>query len=78
MEGKLHFSSLLRKMGLLRISDAVRFHIQKIHKKRANQRFQLKHHEIIFPPDYFLYETYQLDYDLYYNDGLVTAGEIIE
>jgi len=78
MEGKLHFSNLLRKIGLLRITDAVRFHIQKIHKKRANQRFHLEHRDIVFPPDYFLYETYQLDYDLYYNDGLVTAGEIIE
>ncbi len=78
MEGKFHFSNLLRNLGLLRITDAVRFYIHKIHKKRVNQRFQSEHLEIVFPPDYFLYETYQLDYDLYYNDGLATAGEIID
>lgn len=29
------------------------------------------------PPDFFLYETYALNYELYYNDGLETAKEVL-
>ena len=78
MEEKLHISNLLRKLGLLRVTDAIRFYIQKLKRKKTNQRFRKKHKQFAFPPAYFLYETYQLDYDLYYNDGLVTAGEIVD
>ncbi|HRO47783.1 class I SAM-dependent methyltransferase [Agriterribacter sp.] len=36
-----------------------------------------KHPDIEIPPDFFLYETYMLNYEVYYNDGLDTAREII-
>jgi SAM-dependent methyltransferase len=78
MEGKLHISNLLRKLGLLRVTDAIRFYFHKLRRQRMNKRFKQQHEQLVFPPSYFLYETYQLDYDLYYNDGLVTAGEIID
>jgi SAM-dependent methyltransferase len=43
-----------------------------------NEYFQSQHQQLVFPPAYFLYETYQLDYGLYYSDGLATAGEIVD
>jgi 2-polyprenyl-3-methyl-5-hydroxy-6-metoxy-1,4-benzoquinol methylase len=78
MEVKLHISNLLRKLGLLRFTDSIRFAFQKAKRKGMNSRFKKQHAQFEFPPPYFIYETYQLDYDRYYNDGLVTAGEIID
>jgi SAM-dependent methyltransferase len=37
-----------------------------------------EHPQFPFPPPYFIYEAYQLDYKLYYQDGRGTASEIIE
>src|SRR4030095_17031467 len=78
MGGKVHISNFLRKLGLLRMTDSIRFHIYKWKKDRMNRKFKNQHAQFVFPPPYFIYETYQLDYDRYYNDGLATAGEIID
>jgi SAM-dependent methyltransferase len=43
-----------------------------------NISYAKKFPALIFPPDYYLYETYKLDYQQYIEDGDLSAKEIIE
>lgn len=44
--------------------------------RSANKEFVKNHPDFKLPPDYYLYETYKLDYSQYKEDGFVTAKEI--
>ena len=74
----MHISNWLRRIGLLSITDKFRFFVQKKRRAESNRKFMDEHPQFPFPPPYFIYEAYQLDYQLYYHDGHGTAKEIIE
>lgn len=71
-------SQLIRNLGLIQFVD--RFYYQwlciKTFKKR--RAFKKKHPQIILPPDYYLFETFDLDYDSYYFDSIEAAKDVIE
>lgn len=77
MSLKQNISYCLRKTGLLGISDKFRYWGQKIYYARANKNFITANSSFKFPPPYFIYETYRLDYAEYYHDGLTSAGELV-
>lgn len=58
--------------------DGCRFHWHRLKFKQRNRAFQQAHPNIQFPPDYFMYETYRLDYRDYWEDGRATANELVE
>lgn len=66
-------SSLLRKIGILHTFDRARFYVTKIKNYQKNQAFHKAHPSVALPPDYLMYESYNLDYQKYYEDGLDTA-----
>lgn len=70
-------SGLLRKMNLLSVAEQTRFYLQKIKYKNDNTAFRKEHPEFILPPEFFVYETYRLNYKWYYEDGKNTAQEIV-
>ncbi|HRP30519.1 MAG TPA: class I SAM-dependent methyltransferase [Agriterribacter sp.] len=74
---KPYISGLLRRVGLLGGTEWLRFWITRTRFNRSNKRFLKNHPDVEIPPDFFLYETYMLNYELYYFDGLETAGELI-
>lgn len=41
--------------------------------KQQNQEFKANHPQFTLPPDYLLYESFQLNYRLYYETGIETA-----
>jgi len=65
-------------LGATRLLDMLLFRISAAKFFYRNRRFKKNNSEFSFPPDYFLYETYQLDYKQYKEDGEITAREIIE
>jgi SAM-dependent methyltransferase len=75
---KQNISYYLRKTGLLGVSDKLRYWGQKMYYAGANKNFIKTNTSVKFPPPYFIYETYRLDYAEYYNDGLATAGELVD
>ncbi len=75
---KPYFSSTLRKLGLLSVAEKLRFVSQKIKYGGINRKFLKSHPKIVFPPPYYIYETYKLRYDEYWLDGLETAKEIVD
>ena len=77
MNVKAYISGVLRKFGFLHLFDRVLFNVQRIKHQSVNKRFLADHPGVAFPPDYFIYETYRLRIDEYYNDGLATSKELI-
>ena len=77
MSVKSDISGLLRKMNLLSYAEKVRFSLQKLKYKKENDAFRRENTDFVLPPEYFIYETYRLNYKWYYEDGKNTAGEIV-
>lgn len=69
-------SSMLRKMRLLYAADGLRFALQKIKFAQSNRLFKKQHPFFPIPPDYFLYETFELNYKGYEFQGKWSANDI--
>jgi SAM-dependent methyltransferase len=75
---KNSLSGLLRKTGLIYAADYLRFIYQKLRNYNRNNQFRKEHPSFVLPPDYFLYETFTLDYNVYLDEGGSNAEEIID
>ncbi|MFC0604983.1 class I SAM-dependent methyltransferase [Winogradskyella pulchriflava] len=75
---KSQISNLLRQLRLIYLTDKVRYHLQKYKNRRVNSNFKNNHKDIKLPPDYLMYESFQMDYDKYYNGGLNMAKWLTE
>ena len=76
MQIKQNIANGLRNVGLLGISDKLRYLWQKLYYATRNRRFKKEQPLIKFPPTYYIYETYRLNYAEYYDDGFQTAKEL--
>ncbi len=75
---KNSLSGMLRKTGLLYSADYLKYFFQKVRNFSHNRRFKKQYPSFAIPPDYHLYETFTLDYDLYRYQGELNATEIID
>ena len=55
------------------VVDNLRYTWFKVANAQANKRFQSNHPDISFPPDYLIYESFQLDHRKYYEGGAAVA-----
>lgn len=74
MISKANLSQFLRRTGLLRTADQLQFRLQQWRKRKTNRAFREKYPEVALPPDYALFESFQLDYWKYYEGGRNTAA----
>jgi ubiquinone/menaquinone biosynthesis C-methylase UbiE len=74
---KTKITVLLRKLGLMQLTDRLNFLYQKYKNRSANKMFREKNPDVVLPPDYMIYESFQMNYDNYYNDSLETAKWLI-
>ncbi|MDX9914076.1 MAG: class I SAM-dependent methyltransferase [Candidatus Moranbacteria bacterium] len=70
---KTQISNLLRKLRLLYFMDWIRFNIQKFKNRKINKDFKIKNPDAILPPDYLIYESFQMNYFKYYTESIETA-----
>ena len=70
---KGYISNLLRKLRLIYLLDRVRFTIQKFKNGNENRAFLEEHPDIKLPPDYLIYESFQINYRKYYTESYETA-----
>jgi ubiquinone/menaquinone biosynthesis C-methylase UbiE len=70
---KSSVSKILRKLGLIYYSDRLMFHIQKQKNKKINNEFLSKNPGVVLPPDYLIYESFQINYQKYYFESRETA-----
>jgi len=66
------------KTNTLLLLDTLNYSYSKLKYFSSNRTMKKKYPDFPFPPDYYLYETYILDYKEYKADGEITANEIIE
>jgi len=70
---KSDISKLLRKLGLIYYSDWLMFFVQRQKNRKINEAFLAKNPGVVLPPDYLIYESFQMNYEKYYNDSKNTA-----
>lgn len=75
---KQGISSLLRKLRVLHLADKLRFYIQKRKNRKANREFREKYPEVVLPPDYLIYESFQLNYHKYYVQSKEGARKLVD
>ncbi len=71
------FSSIIRKIGLIKFADKIRYYILLISTYKQRHDFKRKNSNIILPPPYFLYETFNLNYFSFYDKSIETAEWLI-
>jgi ubiquinone/menaquinone biosynthesis C-methylase UbiE len=74
---KSDVSIILRKMGFMQLADRLNFYFQRYKNRANNKIFKKKYPDVILPPDYMIYESFQMNYENYYNDSLITANWLI-
>lgn len=70
---KGQLSNLLRSLGLIYFTDWLRYFLQKINNRQINKDFRLKNPDVKLPPDYLIYESFQMNYQKYYTESFETA-----
>ncbi|MFZ4058510.1 MAG: class I SAM-dependent methyltransferase [Ferruginibacter sp.] len=76
MKLKNGIKEIIRTIGLASVADRVRYMLHRVLNRKANKAAKQHYKDVIFPPDYYMYETYRLNYRDYYEDGKQTAMEI--
>lgn len=70
---KGQISNLLRQLRLIYWADWTHFYFGKFRNRKINKEFKKNHPDIPIPPDYLIYESFQMDYSKYFNSGHDTA-----
>jgi ubiquinone/menaquinone biosynthesis C-methylase UbiE len=70
---KTRISRALRSIGLLQAFDGLNFWLERRKNKASNKGFLIKYPNVALPPDYLMYESFQLNYNKYYLESLESA-----
>lgn len=70
-------SVLLRKLGLMKFADKIHFYILFLKTYKTRREFKRANPEVVLPPPYFLYETFNLNYFSFYNKSINTAEWLV-
>ncbi|WP_026752024.1 class I SAM-dependent methyltransferase [Sediminibacterium sp. C3] len=66
------------QLGANQLLNELNFRFQQCRHYFGNRQFQKKHKRFVFPSDRALFNTFQLNYQRFYEDGLLSAKELIE
>jgi SAM-dependent methyltransferase len=77
MKLKNRVSEWLRKLGLIKCVDKMRFYLLYLKTFQQRKMFQKRHTGVILPPSYFMYETFGLNYEQFYVGSEDTAKWLI-
>lgn len=75
---KQFVSSILRKLKLISIVDGGVYYYQRMKHRSSNNSFLMNNPSIKLPPDYMMYESFQLNYKSYYFDSKESAKWLVE
>lgn len=66
-------SNILRSFGLIYLTDWIRYYIQSFTNRKVNREFKKNNPGVKLPPDYLIYESFQINYAKYYTGSIDTA-----
>lgn len=69
---------IFRHAGLIHLADRLKFGLEYARHFSANRSFQHMHPDLALPPPYMLFESFQLDYQKYYDSGRASAAWLRE
>lgn len=75
---KTLISNTLRRLGLIYLSDKLRYYLYLVKRRGDLVRFKKEHPGVALPPSYLIYESFQLDYFQYYLDSQKAAEMMLE
>ena len=75
---KRQLKNIFKRLNALYILDKILYIFSHLSYFTKNYKYKKINPNFSFPPDYFLYETYKLDYKQYKEDGELAAKEILE
>jgi SAM-dependent methyltransferase len=75
---KAFLKHIIYKLGFAGFLDRALYVATGLRHRNANRSYLEQHPGAVLPPDYWLYETYRLDYRKFVEDGLVAGKEILE
>jgi ubiquinone/menaquinone biosynthesis C-methylase UbiE len=70
--------NIFYKTKLVKVLDHLLYNLARLQNKRRNSEFRKANPGLIIPPDYFLYETYNLNYRNFFASGEYSAKQIME
>jgi SAM-dependent methyltransferase len=74
---KYVISSMVRKLGLIKLFDYLLFFIAYLSNYNIRRKFYKENPQIILPPAYYIYETFNLNYYSFYNKSIETAEWLV-
>ena len=77
MKEKNKISFFLRKLGLIKCIDKIRFFLIYIKTQKQRKEFKKANPGVVLPPPYFMYETFGLDYDQFYNASVKSSAWLV-
>jgi len=69
--------SFARRAGFMHWVEKLHFTYHKLKARRQNKKFIYSHPNLPLPPHYMLYESYRINYEMYFTDGYNTAKWIL-
>ncbi len=75
---KQQIKNIFTRLNALAVLDRFNYLYANFKYLAKNKNFKKRNPDFAFPTNYYLYETYRLDYQQYKEDGELTAKEIIE
>jgi ubiquinone/menaquinone biosynthesis C-methylase UbiE len=70
---KVKLKKIISKLHLLPLIEQFKFQIERKKNKRENDLFKKQNPNVKLPPDFYLYETFNLNYNKFYTEGKPTA-----
>jgi 2-polyprenyl-3-methyl-5-hydroxy-6-metoxy-1,4-benzoquinol methylase len=74
---KIVLKKFLSNFNLLPVIEQINFYRQKWVHRKSNNQFKKDNPSVKLPPDFYLYETFNLNYDKFYTNGIPTAEWLI-
>ncbi|MCH2033620.1 MAG: class I SAM-dependent methyltransferase [Tenacibaculum sp.] len=75
---KIVIKRVLANLQLLPLVEQINFQRQKLKNKKSNNAFKKANPTVKLPPDFYIYETFQLNYEKFYTNGIPTAKWLFE
>ncbi len=70
--------SLIRDLHVINVADKIRYTYVRLRKANANRRFKANNKNVPFPPDYLIYESFQLDLQKYFETSKLDAQYLLQ